>query len=111
MQSPAPTEQDQNQLSDRFVECLRQQAEKLGEQAEGMTPMIAQANALLFVDALAKLHEAGLDEAIKDGNAAQASSWTRDLAILDLVISLLRNIQPLDTGEDQAETGDVAISM
>lgn len=64
--------------------------------------MKAQAMALILVDTLVKLHESGLDEALKASDAQQATSWTRDLSVLELVVSLLRNIQPLDL-DDKAE--------
>ena len=84
------------QLSEKFIECLQTQAGEIAEKFPNINPMEAHACALIFVDTLAKLHEAGLEESVKAGDARQAGSWTRDLTIFETVISLLRNIQPLD---------------
>jgi len=99
---------DADQLSDKFIECLKVQADALGKSFPSMNPMEAQAMALILVDTLVKLHESGLDEALKSADAQQATSWTRDLSVLELVVSLLRNIQPLDLGAGVEE--DVQIS-
>ena len=105
----APNAESQSdQLSEKFIECLKQQAEALGSSFPNLSPMQAQAMALILVDTLVKLHESGLDEALKSADAQQATSWTRDLSVLELVVSLLRNIQPLDI--DEAPTEDVEIS-
>lgn len=97
-----------DQLSDKFIECLKAQAEALGTSFPNLTPMQAQAMALILVDTLVKLHESGLDEAIKSSDTAQATSWTRDLSVLELVVSLLRNIQPLDL--DEVSDSDVQVN-
>ena len=97
-----------DQLSEKFIECLKAQAEALGSSFPNLTPMKAQAMALILVDTLVKLHESGLDEAIKSSDTAQATSWTRDLSVLELIVSLLRNIQPLDL--DEGSDGDAQIS-
>jgi len=94
------TDQGGNELSEKFIECLNAQAEVLGQNFPDLTPMEAHAMSLILVDTLVKLHEAGLDEAIKSKDATQATSWTRDLSVLELVVSLLRNIQPLDLDQD-----------
>ena len=107
--SAAPTTEAQaDQLSDKFIECLKQQADALGQKFSDLSPMQAHAMALILVDTLVKLHESGLDEAIKSSDAQQATSWTRDLSVLELVVSLLRNVQPLDLDEDTGS--DVQIS-
>jgi hypothetical protein len=41
--------------------------------------------------------------AIKANDPQQASAWTRDLALFEVVISLIRNIQPMDLGDDAAD--------
>ena len=99
---------DADQLSEKFITCLKAQAEALGSSFPNMNPMEAQAMALILVDTLVKLHESGLDEALKSSDAQQATSWTRDLSVLELVVSLLRNIQPLDL--NAAGDEDVQIS-
>lgn len=105
----APSAEGQaDQLSEKFIECLKAQAEALGSSFPDLNPMQAQAMALILVDTLVKLHESGLDEAIKSSDAAQATSWTRDLSVLELVVSLLRNIQPLDL--DEGSENDVQIN-
>lgn len=88
--------EDNSQLSEKFIECLQTQAGHIAEKFPNITPMEAHACALIFVDTLAKLHEAGLEESVKVGDARQAGAWTRDLTIFETVISLLRNIQPID---------------
>lgn len=93
------TEGQADQLSEKFVACLNEQADSLGKKFPDLTPMQAHAMALILVDTLVKLHESGLDEALKASDAQQATSWTRDLSVLELVVSLLRNIQPLDLNE------------
>lgn len=74
---------------------------------------------MIWLDTLARLHEAGMQEAITAQDAAQASAWTRDLSRIEIVISLIRNIQPMDfDGSPQstqsvsdANQGDVAINV
>ena len=104
----ATPEAQADQLSEKFIECLKEQANALGQKFPDLTPMQAHAMALIVVDTLVKLHESGLDEALKSSDAQQTFSWTRDLAVLELVVSLLRNIQPLDL--DEATESDVQIS-
>ena len=87
---------DQTEISEAFLACLQQEAEKIQSEFDNVTPMIAQAKALLWLDTLARLHEAGLEEAINSNDPKQASAWTRDLALYEVVISLIRNIQPMD---------------
>ena len=107
--APSPaTEVQSDQLSEKFIECLQEQADALGQKFPDLTPMQAHAMALILVDTLVKLHESGLDEAIKSSDATQATSWTRDLSVLELVVSLLRNVQPLDLDQDTGS--DVQIS-
>lgn len=107
--APSPTTETQaDQLSEKFIECLKGQADALGQKFPDLTPMQAHAMALILVDTLVKLHESGLDEALKTSDAQQATSWTRDLSVLELVVSLLRNIQPLDL--DESTSSDVQIS-
>ncbi len=101
--NPSEDKNASDQLSEKFIDCLQNQAGQIAEKFENISPMQAHASALIFVDTLAKLHEAGLEEANKAGDALQASSWARDLTIFETVISLLRNIQPLDL--DQTEEG------
>lgn len=110
---------DQSAISEAFLACIQQEAEKIQAEFDSITPMIAQARALLWLDTLARLHEAGLEEAIKTGDATQASAWTRDLALFEVVISLVRNIEPMDMGESAADAaegrpddqGDVSVSF
>lgn len=92
---------DQSKLADSFLSCIQQEAEKIQAEFDSVTPMVAQARALLWLDTLARLHEAGLDEAIKADDPVQASAWTRDLALYEVVISLIRNIQPMDIGNSE----------
>lgn len=106
---------DQSALADAFLTCIQQEAEKIQAEFDSITPMVAQARALLWLDTLARLHEAGLDEAIKANDPTQASAWTRDLALYEVVISLIRNIQPMDIGAtdqpDSADNQDVSVSF
>ena len=94
---------EQSATSEAFLACIREEAEIIQAEFDNVTPMIAQARALLWLDTLARLHEAGLDEAIKANDPQQASAWTRDLALFEVVISLIRNIQPMDLGDDAAD--------
>ncbi len=106
-------------LAEKFAQCLQEEAEKIRLQFSDATPMRAQAQALIWLDTLARLHEAGMEEAITAQDAAQASAWTRDLSLIEIVISLIRNIQPMDfDGSPQstqsvsdANQGDVAINV
>jgi hypothetical protein len=106
-------------LAEKFAQCLQEEAEKIRLQFSDATPMRAQAQALIWLDTLARLHEAGMEEAITAQDAAQASAWTRDLSLIEIVISLIRNIQPMDfNGSPQstqsisdANQGDVAINV
>lgn len=104
---------EQTALSEAFLSCIQQEAEKVQAEFDSITPMVAQARALLWLDTLARLHEAGLEEAIKTGDASQASAWTRDLALFEVVISLIRNIQPmdLDSADQPSEQGNGDVSM
>ena len=114
---PSPEESgDTAGLSEAFLACIQAEAEKIQAEFDSVTPMIAQARSLLWLDTLARLHEAGLDEAIKAGDATQASAWTRDLALFEVVISLVRNIQPMDMnaeGDDPGADGggDVSVAI
>jgi hypothetical protein len=101
-EAPAQTD-DQSPTSEAFLACLQQEAGKIQAEFDSVTPMIAQARALLWLDTLARLHEAGLDEAIKSNDPKQASAWTRDLALFEVVISLVRNIEPMDLGDEAAD--------
>jgi hypothetical protein len=106
-------------IAEKFAQCLQEEAEKIRLQFSDATPMRAQAQALIWLDTLARLHEAGMEEAITAQDAAQASAWTRDLSLIEIVISLIRNIQPMDfDGSPQstqsvsdANQGDVAINV
>ena len=94
----------QRQLAEKFLACLEREAERVRTSTDEVTPMIAQARAIIWLDTLARLHETGLDEAIKAADATQASAWTRDLALFEIVMGLLRNIQPMDLdAQDSAE--------
>lgn len=112
---PPEESADQTALSEAFLSCIQQEAEKVQAEFDSITPMIAQARALLWLDTLARLHEAGLEEAIKAGDATQASAWTRDLALFEVVISLIRNIQPMDLGAGEQsgpdDNADVSVSF
>ncbi len=102
---------DQTALSEAFLACIEQEAEKIQAEFDSITPMVAQARALLWLDTLARLHEAGLEEAIKANDPTQASAWTRDLALFEVVISLIRNIQPMALGSgEQSGSGDQSSS-
>ena len=110
--SPAAVDsEDQAVASEAFLACLKEEAEKIQAEFDNITPMIAQARALLWLDTLARLHEAGLEEAIEANDPRQASAWTRDLALFEVVISLIRNIQPMDMGEAAAAAGEGEASM
>ena len=102
-QNPEDTA-DQTETSEAFLACLKEQAEKIQSEFDDVTPMIAQAKALLWLDTLARLHEAGLEEAINSNDSKQASAWTRDLALFEVVISLIRNIQPMDFDPAEQES-------
>jgi len=106
---------EQTALSEAFLACIQQEAEKIQVEFDSITPMVAQARALLWLDTLARLHEAGLEEAIKANDPTQASAWTRDLALFEVVISLIRNIQPMDLGAGEeagpGEDTDVSVSF
>jgi hypothetical protein len=95
---------EQTEASEAFLACLKEQAEKIQSEFDDVTPMIAQAKALLWLDTLARLHEAGLEEAINSNDSKQASAWTRDLALFEVVISLIRNIQPMDFDPAEQES-------
>jgi len=95
-QDPSELTPAQRQLADKFLACLEHEAERVKTSTDEVTPMIAQARAIIWLDTLARLHETGLEEAIKASDATQASAWTRDLALFEIVMSLLRNIQPMD---------------
>jgi len=97
---------DQPRESEAFLACIQQEAEKIQAEFDSVTPMMAQARALLWLDTLARLHEAGLEEAIKANDTAQASAWTRDLSLYEVVISLIRNIEPMDIGEGDQGDGE-----
>jgi hypothetical protein len=102
---------EQSATSEAFLTCIREEAEIIQAEFDNVTPMIAQARALLWLDTLARLHEAGLDEAIKANDPQQASAWTRDLALFEVVISLIRNIQPMDLGEgDQLDASAPSVA-
>jgi hypothetical protein len=119
-QALAPVDSMSDQvIAEKFSQCLQEEAEKIKLQFSDATPMRAQAQALIWLDTLARLHEAGMEEAITAQDAAQASAWTRDLSLIEVVISLIRNIQPMDfDGSPQApqstsdaNQGDVAINL
>jgi len=95
---------EQTEASEAFLACLKEEAEKIQSEFDNVTPMIAQAKALLWLDTLARLHEAGLEEAINSNDSKQASAWTRDLALFEVVISLIRNIQPMDFDPAEQES-------
>ena len=95
---------EQMEASEAFLACLKEEAEKIQSEFDNVTPMIAQAKALLWLDTLARLHEAGLEEAINSNDSKQASAWTRDLALFEVVISLIRNIQPMDFDPAEQES-------
>jgi hypothetical protein len=97
----------QRELSDKFLACLEAEAERVKNSNDDVSPMIAQARAIIWLDTLARLHEAGLDEAIKAADATQASAWTRDLALFEIVMGLLRNIQPMDL--DAADEPEIEV--
>lgn len=119
-QATVPVESTSDKvIAEKFSQCLQEEAEKIKLQFSDATPMRAQAQALIWLDTLARLHEAGMEEAITAQDAAQASAWTRDLSLIEVVISLIRNIQPMDfDGSPQSPQGagdtnqsDVAITV
>jgi len=97
-------------ISEKFSQCLQEEAEKIKLQFSDATPMRAQAQALIWLDTLARLHEAGMEEAITAQDAAQASAWTRDLSLIEVVISLIRNIQPMDFDGSPQSTGSTSVA-
>ena len=107
---PSVSEDQLDPLSASFLDCLKQQADVVSSDLDALTPMIAQARAILYLDALMRLHEAGLEESIKLNDPSQASAWTRDLSIVELALSLLRNIQPLDAGDGANPGSDAVIT-
>lgn len=111
--SPVASEdQELEPLAAAFLDCLRNQADVIQSEIESITPMIAQARAILYVDTMMRLHEAGLEEAIKLNDATQSSAWMRDLSVVELSLSLLRNIQPLNPDtEASGPSGDAQISV
>ena len=46
-----------DRLSDKFIACLKAQADALGKGFPNLSPMEAHAMALILVDTLVKLHE------------------------------------------------------
>ena len=99
-----------DELAANFTRCLQEEAERIQGDFEESTPMKAQARALIWLDTLAKLHESGLEEAIKSNDASQAAAWTRDLGILEVVLALLKNIQPMDINiNERSATQDVEV--
>lgn len=84
-------------ISPAFVACLEAEASQLQQAIEGgTTPMQAQAKTLLWLDTLVKMHAVGLDQSLKDNNAAQCAIWSRDLASLEMALALIQNVKPLD---------------
>ena len=90
-------------LTPEFMDIIRTEATQIQREIEtGIRPAVAHARTLLWLDALAKLHSAAMEEAIENKDAEQASVWSRDLAALEYSLGLMMNIQPL-TVEQKAE--------
>ena len=96
------TENEDLDLPEAFLSILNNEAQALQSEIEqGLAPAVAHARALLWLDALTKLHAQALEEAINDNDAPQVSAWTRDLTSLEFALGLLLNIQPLVSNDDQ----------
>lgn len=84
-----------------FIQCLEQEAELIKEAiGDGISPMRAHARAIMWVDALVKIHAVGLDEALTDGDQNQCAVWSRDLTSLEISLAMLQNIPPLKQQQD-----------
>ena len=95
-----PISQDpSNEVSEadqEFVKCLEEEAERLQAAVEsGISPMEAQAKALVWLDALVKIHAVGLDNSLSANDASQSAVWSRDLTGLEMSLALLQNVTPL----------------
>ena len=79
-----------------FIRCLEEEAELIKEAiGDGISPMRAHARAIMWVDALVKIHAVGLDQALTDADPNQCAVWSRDLTSLEMGLALLQNIPPL----------------
>jgi hypothetical protein len=94
--SAPAAETEINQVDQDFVKCLETESEQVKLAIDdGITPMQAHAKAILWLDALVKIHAVGLDQSLSSGDASQSAVWSRDLASLELCLALLQNVPPL----------------
>lgn len=85
-----------SQVDQEFVQCLEAESGKVRLAIDdGITPMQAHAKAILWLDALVKIHAVGLDQSLSGGDASQSAVWSRDLGSLELCLALLQNVPPL----------------
>ena len=85
-----------SEVDQEFVKCLEAEAERLQAAVDsGLTPMEAQAKALVWLDALVKIHAVGLDNSLSANDASQSAVWSRDLTGLEMSLALLQNVTPL----------------
>jgi len=85
-----------------FVQCLEAEAEQLKTAIDdGISPMEAHAKAILWLDALVKIHAVGLDQSLSGGDASQSAVWSRDLSCLELCLALLQNVPPLKQSPEE----------
>lgn len=83
-------------FSEEFVACLESEATLLKAAIEeGASPMLAQARAMLWLDALVKMHAIGLEQSIEAKEVNQTAIWSRDLATLELSMALMQSVKPL----------------
>ena len=83
-------------IDQEFVQCLENESEQIKSAIDdGVTPMEAHAKAILWLDALVKIHAVGLDQSLTGDDASQSAVWSRDLACLELCLALLQNVPPL----------------
>ena len=87
---------DVSEADQEFVKCLEAEAERLQAAVEsGISPMEAQAKALVWLDALVKIHAVGLDNSLSANDSSQSAVWSRDLTGLEMSLALLQNVTPL----------------
>ena len=79
-----------------FIRCLEEEAELIKQAiGEGISPMQAHARAIMWMDALVKMHAVGLDQSLTDGDPNQCAVWSRDLTSLEMGLAILQNTPPL----------------
>ena len=85
-----------NQIDPEFLACLEKEADLVKSSVdEGITPMMAHARAIMWLDTLVKIHAVGLDQSLNSNESNQAAVWSRDLTSLELALTLLQNVPPL----------------